>query len=176
MEGRVRLFASLREGAGRDIVQLELPDGAFVGDVLERLGALSDGIPVVMAVNHGYADADAPLRAGEEVARIPPVSGGSVSSLHVRVTDEPLALDPLLERVRAPQRDRWSASSPGANRGRDCFARRRSCETDRRQRRMLDRSYRQQRTDLVLQRFLCRLHRLARDALSAARAIAARVM
>src|SRR5205807_6742972 len=99
MEVRVRLFAGLRERAGSDVVELDLPDGALVADALERLGDVTDGVPVVMAVNHEYAGADVSLHQGDEVALIPPVSGGSVGSLHVRVTDEPLALEPLLERV-----------------------------------------------------------------------------
>ena len=52
----MRLFAVLRERAGADEVELELPDGALVGDALERLQALTDGVPVVMAVNREYAD------------------------------------------------------------------------------------------------------------------------
>jgi molybdopterin synthase catalytic subunit len=103
MHVRVRLFAGLRERAGAADVELELPVGARVGDVLAELSALTDGIPVVMAVNHEYADADAPLHPGDELALIPPVSGGSVSALHTRVTREPLALDSLLERVRDPR-------------------------------------------------------------------------
>lgn len=99
----VRLFAALRERAGSDLVELELPDGAMVGDALDRLGGLVVGVPVVMAVNREYADRDATLHAGDEVALIPPVSGGSVDALHVRVTDEPLALDSLLDRVRDPR-------------------------------------------------------------------------
>src|SRR5438105_15934653 len=99
----VRLFAALRERAGSSEVELELPDGARVQDALARMQGLTGGVPVVMAVNHEYADADAELHAGDEVALIPPVSGGSVGSLHARVCAEPLALDPLIERVRDPR-------------------------------------------------------------------------
>ncbi len=56
-----------------------------------------------MAVNHEYADDQQPLAPGDEVALIPPVSGGSVGSAHVRVTDGPLALEPLTELVRDPR-------------------------------------------------------------------------
>jgi molybdopterin synthase catalytic subunit len=103
MDVRVRLFAGLRERAGADEIELSLPDGAVVRDALARLDDVVDGVPVVMAINQEYADPEAPLSPGDEVALIPPVSGGSVGSLHVRVTDEPLALDPLLERVRDPR-------------------------------------------------------------------------
>jgi molybdopterin synthase catalytic subunit/molybdopterin converting factor small subunit len=103
MQVSVRLFAGLRERAECDIVELELPEGASVGDALARLENLVDGFPVVMAVNQEYADREVLLQPGDELALIPPVSGGSVGSLHVRVTDEPLALDPLLERVRDPR-------------------------------------------------------------------------
>ena len=103
MEVRVRLFAALRERAGADEIELQLPDGACVGDALESLGELTDGVPVVMAINREYADLAAPLQAGDEVALIPPVSGGSVGALHVRVTDQALALDELIERVRDPR-------------------------------------------------------------------------
>jgi len=94
------LFAGLRERAGAAQVELELPEGAVVGDALERMRGLTDGIPVVMAVNHEYAAPGDPLHGGDEVALIPPVSGGSVGALHVRLTTEPLALDPLVEMVR----------------------------------------------------------------------------
>ncbi len=103
MQVRVRLFAALRERAGAAEVELELPEEACVGDALAKLDGLADGVPVVMAVNHEYADASAPLHPGDELALIPPVSGGSVGLLHARVTSEPLALDPLIERVRDPR-------------------------------------------------------------------------
>jgi MoaE-MoaD fusion protein len=103
MQVRLRLFAGLRERAGAEEVELELPEGALVHDALEQVRWLTEGVPVVMAVNQEYADAGALLRAGDELALIPPVSGGAVGSLHTRVTDEPLSLEPLLERVQDPR-------------------------------------------------------------------------
>jgi molybdopterin converting factor subunit 1 len=102
MHVRVALFAGLRERAGCAELALELPDGASVGDALARLSALTEGVPVVLAVNREYAnDADI-LQAGDEVALIPPVSGGSVGVAHARVTDEPLLLEPLVAHVQHP--------------------------------------------------------------------------
>jgi len=103
MEVRVRLFAALRERAGAGVMELELPDGACVGDAIAQLADLIAGVPVVMAVNHEYADSSVPLRPGDEVALIPPVSGGSAGWLHALVTDQPLALEQLIERVRDPR-------------------------------------------------------------------------
>ena len=109
---RVRLFAILRDRAGCDSVQLELPEGARVRDALERVDAITSGLSVVMAVNQEYADPDARLAGGDELALIPPVSGGApdqrrgapaTGRIHARVTDEPLTLDPLLARVRDPR-------------------------------------------------------------------------
>jgi MoaE-MoaD fusion protein len=99
----VKLFAGLRERAGCSEVELELPDGAVVGDALERMRALTDGVPVVMAVNQEYAHPAVELHGGDEVALIPPVSGGAVGALHARMSGEPLALDPLVELVRDPR-------------------------------------------------------------------------
>ena len=56
MEVTVRLFAMLRERAGRPAVTLELPEGARVADALAELDGLADGLPLVMAVNREYAD------------------------------------------------------------------------------------------------------------------------
>jgi len=100
MQVRVRLFAGLRERAGAEQVELELPEGAAVRDALARLRAVTGGVPVVMAVNEEYADPEAVLHGGDELALIPPVSGGSVGSIHARVTTDELALDPLLAHVK----------------------------------------------------------------------------
>jgi molybdopterin converting factor subunit 1 len=103
MNVTVRLFAGLRERAGCSELALELPDDARVADALARMGDLIAGVPVVMAVNQEYADDGHSLAAGDELALIPPVSGGSVGIAHVRVTGEPLALDPLVAKVADPR-------------------------------------------------------------------------
>jgi molybdopterin synthase catalytic subunit len=100
---RVRLFAVLRERAGHSEVEIELPDGARVADALEHLRDIAGDVPVVMAVNRDYADADVVLAAGDELALIPPVSGGAVAAPHVAVRTEPLSLDELAARVRDPR-------------------------------------------------------------------------
>ncbi|HEY2600679.1 MAG TPA: molybdenum cofactor biosynthesis protein MoaE [Thermoleophilaceae bacterium] len=103
MEVTVRLFAMLRERAGAREVTLSLPDGARVSDALAELGSIAEGLPLVMAVNREYADEDQVLDAGDELALIPPVSGGEAAIQHVRVTGEPLSLSSLVERVRDPR-------------------------------------------------------------------------
>jgi MoaE-MoaD fusion protein len=103
MEVTVRLFAMLRERAGAREVTLELPEGARVRDALAGLGSIAEGLPLVMAVNREYADEDHPLDAGDELALIPPVSGGEAAVQHVRVTADALSLDSLVQRVRDPR-------------------------------------------------------------------------
>ena len=99
---RIRLFAMLRERAGASELSLELPEGACVRDALaaDAVAALAEGLPLVMAVNREYASADAPLSAGDELALIPPVSGGAEP--HVALREGPLSLDALVARVRDP--------------------------------------------------------------------------
>src|SRR5918992_839384 len=90
----VRLFAGLRERAGADRLEVELPDGARVADVLAAMAGTPVGAlgprECVVAVNREYAGADEPVRAGDEVALVPPVSGGAGAVRRVRVTGEPL--------------------------------------------------------------------------------------
>jgi MoaE-MoaD fusion protein len=105
----VRLFAGLRERAGTDRLELELPDDARVGDVLAAMAGTAVGAlrprECVVAVNREYANADEPVRAGDEVALVPPVSGGALLDVvrHVRVTDDPLDLAALAGAVRDPR-------------------------------------------------------------------------
>jgi molybdopterin synthase catalytic subunit/molybdopterin converting factor small subunit len=100
MHVRVRLFAGLRDRAGAEELELELPDGASVGDALAQLAHVSHGIKVVMAVNREYANADVRLHPDDELALIPPVSGGATQLAHARVTTEPLSQDKLAELVK----------------------------------------------------------------------------
>ena len=75
MRVTVRLFAGLRERAGRSTVEL---DGVRqAGDVWPALGLGDEPPGLLYAVNREYADRDRELRDGDEVALIPPVSGGA---------------------------------------------------------------------------------------------------
>ena len=78
----MRLFASYRERAGSAAVELDLPRDATVGhlagEMLARYPGLThDAAALVVAVNQEYQDHDHPLGDGDEVALIPPVSGGA---------------------------------------------------------------------------------------------------
>jgi molybdopterin synthase catalytic subunit len=103
MHVRVRLFAMLRERAGAGEIELELPDDARVQDALDQVARLTAGVKVVMAINEEYADPQSPLHPGDQLALIPPVSGGSVTVAYARVTEQPLQLAPLIDRVRDPR-------------------------------------------------------------------------
>jgi MoaE-MoaD fusion protein len=105
----VRLFAMLRERAGTDRVELELARGATVADAIdalsasEPLGGLLRRMPVRMAVNRDYAASDTALAPEDELALIPPVSGGGGDApLHVRVSEEPLSLEAISRAVEDP--------------------------------------------------------------------------
>jgi MoaE-MoaD fusion protein len=97
----VRLFAQLRERAGSSELSIELPEGARVQDAIDELGDLTGDLPVVMAVNREYADGDSRLASGDELALIPPVSGGGPP--WARITTDPLGAEALIERVRDPR-------------------------------------------------------------------------
>ena len=101
----VRLFAGLRERAGARQVEVELPEGGSVDDLLARMTDIVGDVPVVVALNRTYADTDTVVRDGDEVALVPPVSGGAgdALALHARLTTEPLSLDALAARVRDPR-------------------------------------------------------------------------
>lgn len=96
VEVAVKLFAGLRERAGAGRIELELPDGARVGDVWAALDLGEEPAGLLYAVNKAYADASTALAAGDEVALIPPVSGGAF-----RLSAEPLSLERAVAEVAA---------------------------------------------------------------------------
>ena len=96
MKVTVRLFAGLRERAGTGERELELPDGAHVSDVWPALGLGDEPGGLLYAVNKQYADPGQELVAGDEVALIPPVSGGAF-----RLSDRPLDPAEVIEEVRS---------------------------------------------------------------------------
>jgi MoaE-MoaD fusion protein len=91
----VRLFAGLRELAGRS--SLELEDVATVADVWARLGLGAEPPGLLYAVNREYVDRDQALADGDVVALIPPVSGGSF-----RLVADPIDVAAALREVESP--------------------------------------------------------------------------
>ncbi len=107
MKVQVRLFARYRETAGRDCVELELPEGGTVeavwAAVAERYPALRPYRPhTLFAVGQDYVNPEHPLRAGDEVCLFPPVSGGAGPDLY-RLTTEPLSEAKLTAAVANPE-------------------------------------------------------------------------
>jgi molybdopterin synthase catalytic subunit len=101
MRVRVLLFARLRELAGGDALELDLPEGESLAGCWRRLQQAHPalqayrGMPLA-AVNQEHAPADLSLRGGEEVAFFPPVSGGSQAEADLyRITAEPIVLETL---------------------------------------------------------------------------------
>jgi MoaE-MoaD fusion protein len=86
----VRLFAGLRERAGT--ARLDVDDVERVEDVWAKLGLGDEPAGLLYAVNREYADRGAALHNGDEVAVIPPVSGGAF-----RISSEPLDLARVVE-------------------------------------------------------------------------------
>jgi molybdopterin synthase catalytic subunit len=96
MRVTVRLFAGLRERAGR--ARLELDDVAHVEDVWPKLGIGDEPPGLLYAVNREYVERGSKLADGDEVALIPPVSGGSF-----RLVDGPLDAAAVLREVEDPE-------------------------------------------------------------------------
>ncbi|HUG05835.1 MAG: molybdopterin converting factor subunit 1 [Chloroflexota bacterium] len=100
----VRLFASYREAAGVGRIELELPAGATVKDaiftILKDHPLIAEGRQVVIARNREYVTPDEPLADGDEVALIPPVSGGATTVAPIMVSASPLSVDDTLAAVR----------------------------------------------------------------------------
>ena len=80
MKVSVRFFALYRDRAGVSQTEVELPEGSTPEELLRRLRSVYSSLPlsdsVLIAVNSEYTSPGAPLREGDEVAFIPPVSGG----------------------------------------------------------------------------------------------------
>jgi molybdopterin synthase catalytic subunit len=96
----VRLFAGLRERAGSARIEVELPDGATVRDLLAAMELAPRSC--VAAINREYATPDAPIAPGDEVALVPPVSGGADVVRRARVIAGPLDVAAVAAAVRDP--------------------------------------------------------------------------
>ena len=96
MRVTVKLFAGLRERAGWKERELDGVDR--VGDVWQALSLGDEPEGLLYAVNRQYAGADRPLADGDEVALIPPVSGGTF-----RLQTDALSLDAAVDEVRTDE-------------------------------------------------------------------------
>jgi MoaE-MoaD fusion protein len=109
MKVQVRLFARYREEAGRDSLDLELPEG---GTVERAWQAVTELLPVLLpyrpftlfALRNDYVSADHPLGDGDELCLFPPVSGGAGGSDPdwIEVTAEPLSERAVAQAVEHP--------------------------------------------------------------------------
>ena len=90
----MKLFAALREQAGMRERELELADGARIDDVWPALGLGHEPRGLVYAVNRAYVERGTALADGDEVALIPPVSGGDFL-----LSEAPLSLDRVVAEV-----------------------------------------------------------------------------
>jgi molybdopterin converting factor subunit 1 len=111
MNIRVRLFAGMRERAGRSEIPVVLPDATDITGLKEQLAvdypALTlDKQRFTVTVNRSFAKPDQILHDGDEVALIPPVSGGSAaaSAKLFEIVEGPISLDDVASRVLAPER------------------------------------------------------------------------
>jgi molybdopterin synthase catalytic subunit len=108
MDVTVRLFASLREHAGAGTVDLDLADGATVADAIAqlRIGALAglpENAPFVTAVAREYVKPDHALAQGDELALVPPVSGGDGGPVRLAdVVGEPIDVEAVRRSVADP--------------------------------------------------------------------------
>jgi molybdopterin synthase catalytic subunit len=94
MRVTVRLFAGLREHAGTGRRDVDLGDGARVEDVWRALELGDEPTGLVFAVNRAYVGRGQALAEGDEVALIPPVSGGAF-----RLTEDPIDLAAVVAEV-----------------------------------------------------------------------------
>ena len=81
MKIKVKFFAAYKEAVGRDGVDMDMKQGSDVSQLLEAVKSMHPAIgdliePLIVSVNKEYATFDTILKDGDEVALLPPVSGG----------------------------------------------------------------------------------------------------
>ena len=105
MRVRILFFGMLKDLAGRSSDSLDLPEGSLVRDVLDHyrvhVPRMRDSMAsLAVAVNQQYAGVDTPLRSNDEVALLPPVSGGSGKAV---ITRSPIDTVTVLARIKHPE-------------------------------------------------------------------------
>lgn len=107
MRVKLLFFATLRDKVGQKVLELELPEGTTVQELkallAEQYPALRQALgSVLISLNHEYAFDETPLQDNAEVALFPPVSGGEELPLVIRVTEQEIDLNALLDAITLP--------------------------------------------------------------------------
>ena len=125
MQVRVLYFGMLKELAGRDKESVELAEGSRLGDLFAELRRRTPKLDdfhgaIALAVNYRYSDGKAVLHDEDEVALIPPVSGGKAGgkikdelstaetplpliSDHARIVRKPIDTSPIVNSIKQPE-------------------------------------------------------------------------
>ena len=111
MQIRVLFFGVLKELIGRSFETVEVPVGARLDDLLaryiQRFTRLQELLPsLALSVNQEYSRGDRLLHEGDEVALLPPVSGGSEDSPRshrIRIVCEPISTQAVLDSLKMPE-------------------------------------------------------------------------
>src|SRR5581483_926550 len=124
MQVRVKFFGMLKEVAGRADDTLRLPEGSSVADLLRQCGTATPDLKeyfsvIAVALNQEYSERDATLHEGDEVALIPPVSGGvgehsmlqrsqseaskQLPTQHARIIWDKIQTEEVLARIKRPE-------------------------------------------------------------------------
>jgi MoaE-MoaD fusion protein len=116
MRVRVLFFGMLKDVAGKSSDSLDLPDGASLSDLLQHYETLAPRLErllpsLAFAVNQQYAGPDTRLHSGDEVALLPPVSGGTPDanaparrkSAHCDLVREPIETQEVLAAIKRPE-------------------------------------------------------------------------
>ena len=102
----IKLFAILKDKAGQDELHIN-SRASTVSELLEEVSneypALSDILSsgrILTSVNQSFVKGDAPVKNGDEVALMPPFSGGSATTGHALIQKGPFSLDKEVERLK----------------------------------------------------------------------------
>ncbi|KEO82345.1 molybdenum cofactor biosynthesis protein [Tumebacillus flagellatus] len=107
MHINVHLFAGIAEAVGSRTWSGELPEGATVADLFARLADEHPGAATLLrvsfaSVNQAYSTPDTLLKEGDEIALLPPVSGGQDDEPRFTISEEPLSMEAVFQKVRNP--------------------------------------------------------------------------
>lgn len=104
----VNLFATLKDKAGTDCIEVEVPDNVSIKELIETIGRdypelRENAGAALVAVNHEFAFPEDVLQASDEVALFPPVSGGADWPEYFAITEEHLDVSEIIAHITRPE-------------------------------------------------------------------------